>query len=290
MKGSPFGFVLMILISASLVSCEKEYSNESGNIPTNPRGDLLVGIVLKDDFSESRITYQYNTANQVLNNLYQFTSSVVNGDINTEATRDAAGLITKSRLVVKTNLNPLGDTLFYELARNASGKIVHAVVKGSESFALVAYDSLVYSYSSNKLSGVINYLVDNITGAVEPYQKFEYIYTGANVTKAIEYELSGSAISPRLVETITLEYDTKPAALALGEDEYIVGLIPANLLFPCINNVTKYESKNEDDPSLNSINTYTYIYGTSAKPSSAEIVTSRVGLPDSKGTMVFTYQ
>jgi hypothetical protein len=287
----PLIFILTFLVFAGLASCEKEYSNELGGPPVSPgAGDLLVSALVNDGVSEARYTYQYNPSDQILNSLLNITSTMVSGDLNVEATRDAAGKLTKSRYVIKTTLNPLGDTLFYQLFRNASGRVSHAIVKGSESFALVAYDSLVYSYTANRLSGFTTFFIDNISGSVEPAQKFEFTYTGANMTKAIEYELLGSVTSQKLIETITMEYDTNPAAMVVGEEEYMLGLLPANALFPSVNNLKRYERKYEGTPELNSINTFNYTYGTNRRPISAEVTTSRVGLPDAKGTMAFTYQ
>lgn len=289
MKTNTLFLAASFLAVAGLMACQKEYSNETGGIVNPPAtGGLLIGIVRKDADTESRFTYQYNANNQILDNLIKISSASFSGEKNVLASRDAFGKILGSMVVSKTSLNPTGDTISIDVKRNATGNIAYTIIRGTDPGD--GYDSLVYNFTSNKLTAILNYFVEPASGSAEPIQKFEFTYAGDNVVKSIEYELPGTLTGQRQVETITLEYDTAPAAQPLGVDEYIVGLIPANLLFPCVNNVTKYERENEDDASKNSVNTYKYSYGTNGKPVSAEMSTSRDGLPLVKTTLNFSYR
>ncbi len=282
------------IVFFALTACEKEYSNEFGSpgappVPPTSSGDLLVSAVLKDDVSELRYVYDYNAGRMMIKNTGLLTSSFLSGDFITSVSRDASGRIQTSKLFIKTTFNPLGDSVFYSFFRNSSGKVAYTIVKSSLNSSPTAYDSMVYTYTAGKLSGFIGFYVSGPGGIIEPFQKLEFTYTGANVTKAIDYELFGNLTAQKVTETITMQYDTKPAAYPLSEDDYIAGLIPINLLFPCVNNITKIE-RTYEDPDENTVTTYAYTYGSNNRPATSQVTTQQIGQPEAKGTLTFTYQ
>ncbi len=289
MRVSPF--IGAVLCTVLLMACSKEYSLETDQAPTPSVSGLLIGATIKDPLSEINFTYEYNAANLPLRNLYSLNAPGFTADGIIQATRDAAGKVNFSRIVLASNLTTGFDTINYEIARNASGKISHVLLKPADTSNTAGYDSIVYSYSaSGKISGYMVYLIEYGTGQVEPLQAAELTWDGNNVVKTLEYEYAGTPATRQLVETISFYYDDKPAARALTEEDFIANLSSVNNLVPAVNNTVKYAREFSLTPSDNVITEYKYVYGTNGKPLSAEVTTIRPGLPDGKANLTFAYR
>lgn len=283
--------IFLTLINLVFIGCQKETSFETELDPPVITGGSLVATITKDAVSELSYTYEYNAAGLPSRNIFAATAPGFTADGIFQVKRDAAGKISESTIVLASNLSPGSDTMFFEYKRNAGGKVSYMLMRFGDTTNAAGYDSIVYSYNAaGKIAGYITYLINYGSGLVEPIQQFELTWTGNNVVKSMEYELSGSLSTRKLVETLTFFYDAKPAARVLSEDDFLAGLNPANSLVPCENNNTKYSRENTEDPDTNVITEYKYVYGANGKPVSAEVTTIRPGLGDSKATLTFTYR
>jgi hypothetical protein len=283
--------VWIVFSSIIFIGCQKEYSRETDANPTPAKEGLLIAASLKDAGSDVTFTYEYNAANLPSRNLFLAKAGGLTINGITQVTRDAAGKVTFSRIVLTSNISAGSDTLNYEIKRNANGKIGYVLLKPADTANTVGYDSIVYSYNAgSKLSGYVVYLIEYGTGIVEPMQAFEITYNGNNVVKLFEYELLGAVTNRQLVETITFFYDNKPAARVVTEDDFIANLAPINNICPAVNNTLKYSREYAQDPDENVITEYKYVYGNNGKPISADVTTIRPGLADSKATLTFTYR
>jgi hypothetical protein len=281
----------LAVTSLFFIGCEKDYSLETGQDPPVAGEGLLINAKLQDPVSEIEYTYEYNSANLPIRNLFTATAAGLSADGMVQTTRDAAGKLIFSKLVISSGLSSGSDTINYDIVRGANGKIGYVILQQQDITGLAGYDSIAYTYNGNsKLSGYVVFFVEYGTGVVEPIQRFDLTYTGNNVTKLTEYELNGSLASAVLVETITFTYDDKPAARVLTEDEYIANLAPINNFVPSVNNCLNYSRDNAQDPDENVITEYNYVYGTTGKPVSAVVTTIRPGLGDGKATLTFTYR
>lgn len=284
-------FIFFILAMLGLSACQKEYSLETGSAPPVSGGGVLEKSVMKDAVSELTYLYEYNTSGLPTRNIFSLTATGFSADGIVQATRDAAGKITQSRIVLSSSLTSIPDTLFFDLKRNASGKVSYVITRFADTSNTAGYDSIVYAYNSaGKLSGYTNYLVDYTTGLAAPFQRFELTWNGNNVVKMMEYELAGSLTASKLIETITFLYDTKPAARVLTEEDFIAALAPVNNMAPAENNTVRYSREYTETPEDNEITEYNYVYGANGKPVSAEVTTTRPGIPATKATLTFTYR
>ena len=282
-----------ILFVFTIVSCQKEYSNESGGVPVDPAAtDLLIRAEVEDNSSKITCTYDYNGAGRIIKSLINLNAGTLNGDLKVEASRDASGRLTGAKLVISSTLNPAGDTANYQFVRNGTGRITAMTIKPNPNGGPLIFDSVVYTYNAaNKIASYIYYSVIRNGGSVqiEPYQKFELTYSGENATQRKEYLLNGSVNNSELLETLNLQYDAKPATRIVTEEEYMLELAPINGFLPAVNNIVRMEAISAVNIDDNYTTIYAYIYGANDKPSSAQVTTTFTDGTESVSTMRFTY-
>lgn len=280
--------ILLVTIIFGLVSCQKEYSFESGGVPVVPANGKLINYLLKDDASTIESNFTYNNANKITARNLSAVAGPFNASIITKATYNSNNLLISAQMVFVSTLNPDGDTMNYSISRAPDGKVNYYLVKFTD-FLDNGYDSIVCTYNAaNKLILQINYFIEPITGLAEPFQRIELTYNRDNLVGAKDFELAGSLTSTTLTEESTFEFDDKPAALTLEVGEYLVGM---GIDILGVNNVIKSTSTNYIDPSLNVITEYAFTYnGPNGKPSSAVVTTTRPGLPPGIGSATYVYQ
>ncbi|MCU0387699.1 MAG: hypothetical protein MUE71_03730 [Chitinophagaceae bacterium] len=287
--------VILAIFSAFLFSsCEKEYSIESDSVPGPPvLNGLLISAEVEDPQTKTSLRYDYNASGKITKNYATINAGAISADVNITASRDGSGNLSGSTVVIKSSFLPDGDTLNYKLFRNGSGRVVAMTIKPNDNGGPIAYDSTVYTYNaSNRIASYVVYGVTrNAPGVfvVIPYEKYEFIYTGENVTRRSQYELNGSVSNAQLLETLDIEYDNKPAARVLTEEEYMLELSPVNGFVPSVNNMVKITSNWPDSPDDNYVSTYVYTYGTNEKPSSAVVTTTYNAGGGSVSNIKFTY-
>jgi hypothetical protein len=215
-------------------------------------------------------------------------AGLFNANIETQPTRNANNQLLSCLIIVKSSLTPGADTLIYTFGRNAAGRLTHYLIKPTD-FATSGYDSIVCTYNaSNKLATQINYYIEAGTGNASPIQRIELTYNGNNMVNFKDYELNGTIAAATLKEENELEYDDKPAAIIVNDDEFLAGL---GIGLLGVNNVTKNTVINYDDPDENVTTAYQYTYdGPNGKPSSAIVTTTRPGFPPGLGSATYVYQ
>jgi hypothetical protein len=277
--------ILLLSLTAFYFSCSKEYSEESGS-PNPSDSPLLVRYVLNDDVSRVESNFDYNSGNRVLAHRLSAATGAFAANLEVVANRDANDRITNANVVVRTSFNPLGDTIRYIFNRNAAGRINYYLIIPFDG-GFVGYDSVACTYNAeNKLVNQLVFLVPYDGSPVEPLQRMEMSYAGNNLISARSFALSGSTTGGVLEESISYEYDNRPAALPLTEDEFIIGLGLDGL---GVNNPTKI-AKEYADPSDNLTTEYRYTYGTNGRPATAEVTSIVPGLPNGRGTATYTYR
>ena len=277
-----------------LFSCQKEYSLESDGVVGIPGDttDLLIRAEVEDPVSRVICSYEYGVTGRITKNLANFSGGGVNGDLKIEANRDGSGRLSGAKLVVVSTFNPSGDTANYQLYRNGTGRVIAMTIKPNEEGGQIIYDSVSISYNAaNKVSSYIYYSVlrNGSNFQVAPYQKFEFTYTGENVTQRLEYILTGTISNASLLETLNMQYDAKPATRILTEEEYFLELAPVNGIVPSVNNLVRLESLSELDPNENYTSVYAYVYGANNKPASAQVTTTNAAGDETVSNVKFFY-
>ncbi|HSK14221.1 MAG TPA: hypothetical protein VK907_13465 [Phnomibacter sp.] len=276
----------LCILVLTLASCQKEYSFESDGDGPQPNSGLLIKTFIEDIGATMESRFDYNSADLMTGTKIDLLAGNFSASVITDVVRDANGRINSAKMKYKTSLSADSITFTYTFSRNAAGRINYYIVSGEPSFA--GYDSILCTYSTaNKLIGALSFYVDHGTGLAEPSQLFEYTFNGNNLVAMKSYDLENSPTTPRLVETVTLEYDNRPAPMVLTEDEFILGMGHG---VPSANNVTRNITINEDDPDENVTTEYQYTYGTNGKPLTAVILTTRPGIPTGQGKITFFYQ
>lgn len=278
--------IMFLPIIIGFISCQKEYSIENGN-PTLSTSGILVRYTLKDDLSALESNFDYNAGNKMIAHRLSAVAGSFSASVQITASRNGNNQITRATMVLKSVLNPAGDTINYVFTRNAAGRILYYTMLPTD-IINNGYDSIVCTYNAaNKLTTQIVYAYFAGGGAPQPIQRVEMTYNGNNMVNYKDFELLGSLTAAQLAEEVTYEFDDKPAALATAEDEFLVGLGLGEM---GVNNVTKESRVIPDDVNENTITEKKYVYGTNGKPTSAEVTTTRPGLPARKGTATFFYQ
>jgi hypothetical protein len=287
----PFIAILALIL---LCSCEKEYSFESDgelNPPPQQTG-LLISAEVEDAISKLASRYEYNVSGAILKSISTFTAGTISGNFKVEAARDGAGRLTGAKLVFSSNFSVLGDTLNYQLFRNSSGRVTSLTIKANDSGSPIEYDSVALAYNtSDKLSSCTYFFISRSGSSINivPFQRFDFTYTGENVTQRLEYQLAGSLSSQQLIETINVQYDAEPAARVLTVEEYLLELAPVNALVPCINNPVRIEYISASDPDENFVSAYVYAYGANKKPSTAQVTNTFAVGGTTVSNMKFVY-
>jgi hypothetical protein len=284
MKKIPF--ILIPVLALFFVSCSKEYSEENGS-PVSPVNPLLVRYVLNDDLSRIESNFDYNGERKLIGHSLSAVAGGFAVNLAVFANRDANSRISSATLVVRSSFNPTGDTIRYQFSRNTAGRINYYLLIPFDN-AIAGYDSVVCTYNAqNKLITQLVYLKPTNSSVGIPIQRIEMAYAGNNMITYRDFALSGGTTGGVLEEAITFEYDNRPAALPLSEDEYIIGLGLEN---PGENNVTKLSRVYPADPDDNVTKEYRYTFGTNGRPATAEVITVMPGLPNGRGTATYTYQ
>jgi hypothetical protein len=284
MKKIPF--ILILIVPILLVSCSKEYSEEN-NTGVSNENPLLVRYLLEDDVGRMESNFSYNSGRRLISHRLNLVAGAFGANLNVSASRDANERITAATLVVRTSFNQVGDTIRYQFVRNAAGRINYYLLIPFDA-AVAGYDSIVCNYDpDNKLISQLVFLKPPNSSTAVPIQRIEMAYAGNNLVTARDFSLSGSTTGGLLEESVTFEYDNRPAALPLTEDEYIIGL---GLEGMGVNNVTRVIKVYPADQEDNVTTEYRYTYGTNGRPATAEVITIRPGLPNGRGTATYTYQ
>ena len=139
-------------------------------------------------------------------------------------------------------------------------------------------DSIAYTYDgSGKIVTMADYSKD-ATGSTTA-GKFDFTYTGANMTTLKVYDLSSG--SPVLTLTEVFDYDTKPSPLVMGNEAYILN---SSEQWFSANNIVKQTVNLVGDPVTHIIN-YNNTYNTFSKPSTINYISD--GQP--AGTATYYY-
>lgn len=227
--------LLTVLCAVAFVmtACKKEPSfedptrNPGGGSPGggNPGGGgggssnsagLLARLVLSDDAETDSSVYlfTYDAAKRL--SRVDVNSGGVTEQIRFQ--RDAAGLITQS-IIKSTDVSDLGiDSLITRYHYSTAQSRYQSVVFDLPAQSLAYSDSTVFVYdASGLLAGKISYAA--ASGASVPIEKFEFAYTGGNMTSMKNYEYDG-AWQP--VYTFDYTYDSKVNPLQIGVEALLV--------------------------------------------------------------------
>lgn len=166
------GLLYLVIITAALVSCQKEYSVENA-------GDNGAGIIIGSNCRISKIAYNDSASGSPIGSI----SAGINGtDVVTDVTKFDSITLT---INFNSVLQYFNDTVYidpsqYYVFDNATKRInslhglIDPTVPGSPEFDITfVYDAAGYlinkSYSYSTLPGI-------------PYQQVTYTYTGGNLT------------------------------------------------------------------------------------------------------------
>jgi hypothetical protein len=278
--------ILLVSMTAFVLSCSKEFSEENG-IPDPADSPVLIRHVYNDANTSLERLYEYNTGGRISNQRLEAISPGITATIGTFVARNATNSVNSANSIIISNFNPDGDTIRYQFAYTASGRIAYYLVTPLDP-SFIGYDSVVCSYNAeNKLVNQLVFLVPFDGTSPEPIQRLESSWVGNNMVSARSFALSGSTTGGVLEESSTFEFDNRPAALPITEDEFISGIA---LDAFGENNPIRVKREFPDTPSDNRTTEYKYTYGTNGRPATAVVTTIAVGFPNLVGTATYTYR
>jgi hypothetical protein len=289
-----FRYLFVALMGISMISCQKSYNPPDLVISggggsgggTSISGPLLIKMESKTVGSSATSSreYEYDAAKRLIRVLSRETDQTgAKFSYYYRYARDASGRITMIVTDIYAAGNPgvgFPDSVFinvhYPSSTGGFDYTSYQINVSGVSFK----DSSVYVYNS---SGII--FDTQVYQAVAPSPfalaaRQQYVYSGGNLITIKGYDPSVSVTSPS--GAFHFEFDSKPAALALGNESFLPGLDAGSI---SANNMTKHII---DVPGLKDTLQYSYQYhGTTQRPLSAVITQAA----EKKTHMLtFTYQ
>jgi hypothetical protein len=274
-------WLLFVLGLAAFTSCQKSYNPPDLVIPggtgsggSGASGTQLVKYEAKGvNTSEgTTITYQYDASGRITR--YDETyvdSSNIPTSYYFKYFRNASGNVTK----VSTNAYSASapgqgypDTVVYNVHYPAGSSNFDYTWYNMDLGGVVLRDSAVLVYNS---AGVVTDKYSYFGAGPLPLQQdahYQYTYSSGNITILKIFDPTVSTTTP--YGTLNFEYDSKQAALYLGNDAYLPGLDEG---FSSKNNPLKYTVTSQGQGGSGVVN-YSYQYNSDNRPTTSVTLSS----------------
>ena len=208
---------------ALVVSCQKEINFDDGN--TNPgggsptsAGKLLTRQVQTDGTDSTVVDFTYDAAKRV-----QTLNLVTDEYFNYRFVRNTLGAITQfvmhstyfdsysvDSVVITVGFNPTNDRYAYSIYTVNLGVVVN--------------DSTAYTYdAAGAISSATHYTKSFINPSYTALYRIDYTYNAGNVATEKVYDYASGTST--LQSTSTYTYDSKVAALQMGNDAILINYI-----------------------------------------------------------------
>lgn len=257
------------LTALFIVSCQKEISMETGGNPGSSgvpaSSSALLTKTVSTSGSDSSVTdFIYNTANKLIGMNLTIDTAGISSYTSQAFIRNAQGIIEK--IIIKGSaLTQYGidsevTNIHYDagLARYTSSATIINVL------GYTVKDSSFFIYdASGKIITQESY-VDNGTGGITK-ARIDFTYSGSNLASIKIYDYNSGSANLDLTETI--EYDSKPSPLILGNEAFAINS-PA---WYSSNNIVKVTTNLSTDPQTH-VETYSYTYNSVNKPQGASVL------------------
>lgn len=279
-------WVIIVLLSAVFVSCQKAYSPEGLVLPgTGTNTALLVKSETQTSgTTEGSVrTYEYDNSHRIARIITVYTDSFsASTTIAYRFIRDVDGKISQIRTNELAAVAPgagFPDSLTINV-HYLTGTSNYDYTTYSFDFSGTTFtDSSAYSYSNNIITEVRGFQRLG-SAAYTALSRGQYSYSGSNISSLKIYDPGTNT----LAATISYEYDNKPTAFSAGKDAFLPGLDP---LMYNANNIARgtivYHTGGIPTTTLE----YTYQYNTANLPVSGNSIET----PNTKTTLLkFTYQ
>jgi hypothetical protein len=270
----------LCILCYGLFSCQKEVDDilaPTGQTGNNTTG-LLAKMVITDGSDSSVYNYSYNGSNKIIGINTTDVTSGISSTTNETAVRNSQGIIqkitTKSSDFSQYGIDSIISVINYDaVSKQYKSKLIKLGIPG-----FTFKDSTVFTYdASGKIATETDYLDDG-TGNTQA-SKFEFTYTGTNLTGMKGYDLSSG--TPVLQISYVFEYDAKASPLILGNEAFLF-----NNAFQWLsaNNMLKMTTNLVGDP-ITHLTTYAYNYNSQNKPVLANVVSDG----QTVGTISYSY-
>jgi hypothetical protein len=284
------GSMLCIVVS----SCQKAYERPDITGTTtgggSGTGSLLTKLEAKTNGSTegSTIFYEYDASSRLTKITTKETdSSNQSVTYYYRYARDASGKITKIVTNLYSVVSPgngfpdsLDITVHYP-AGSTDFDYTSSVITIGGTGGLTFRDSIAYIYANGSITDTYSYS----KFASQPMtltQRFQYLYSNSNMVTQKEYD-QPNATTP--LGTYAYEYDSKTAALWLGNESFLPGLGGGG--YGSKNNMTKMTVTDNSNGSVVFSVAYTLQYNTNNLPVTGTYIIT----PGNKGaTVKYTYQ
>jgi uncharacterized lipoprotein YehR (DUF1307 family) len=260
-----FFFIIATLL---LSSCQKEYVRDDLVIGTtgNPIGQLAKLAITGTDVNVT-YTYEYDNNNQLIDVVSTSIVGTQNITYKWHFIRDNAGKMLQ--YVMKANIPGYPESVTYT-AHYPTGSVYFDYLTGKYDFAgLPVKDSSAFVLVNGKITKYATYGDYANSGYMLTYStSYTYDNSGNNITGVSNYEATSTG-TPVLAETLAYEFDSKPNALQLGQEAFVIG-------------AERYFSKNNISKSVTtsyaslpagekSTAVYSFQYNAAGKPASAVV-------------------
>jgi len=256
------------VLCLTFFSCQKEVDGGIVNGSNNGNGNgnttgLLKKFVVQDGSDSSVYNFLYdNNGKLSAVNLTTVTSGL--SEFNNQfVERNSQGMIQK--IITKASqLSQIGVDSLVAVVNSSSGKYTSKTITYDVLGVKVQF-TFMYDYdASGRIVSMKNF-IDDGSGDIDS-TRFDYIYTGSNLTLVKGYDLSSSSTIASFNEAI--EYDNKSSALMVGNEAFILNNFES---WCSSNNFTKATVNLSGDPDTH-IETWAYTYNASNKPKTVNII------------------
>jgi hypothetical protein len=286
------GSMLCMLVS----SCQKAYERPDLTDPAtgggggSGTGSLLTKVETKTNGSTegSTIFYEYDASSRLIKITTKETdSSNQSVTYYYRYARDASGKITKIVTNLYSAISPSGgfpdsmDINVHYAAGATNFDYTSSVITIGGTGGITFRDSIAYIYTNGNISDTYSYSQFS-TQPMTFTQRSQYVYSNSNMVTQKEYD-QPTATTP--VGVYTYEYDSKTAALYLGNESFLPGLGGGG--YESKNNMTKITGTDNSNGSVIFSVAYTLQYNAGNLPVTGTYLLT----PGNKGaTVKFTYQ
>lgn len=262
--------LLLAVLATTVFSCSKEKSID--NTDPNSGGpnnatNLLVKTSIKVGNDSAVNNYGYDNQKRLVSQAFTGNFNLLEDYGQMTITRNAQGVIER----ILTVDDGSGDQNEYKVYYDAAGKKYTAKTSSVTYQGVTLKDSTTYTYNGNgQITQEVHFI--NEGSGYYDYGKTEYAYSGSNLTSAKFYAKNTSNAYEQ-ASSITYQYDTKTAAMALGAE----GILLGQTTYVSANNVTKLVYTDLQDPTGNETVNFTYTYNAAGRPTNGVITIQSVG-------------
>lgn len=292
--------IFSALATLSLISCQKEISLETGAVNTGGTGGgtggtggggtatgLINKVIINSPFDTTTIKFGYDNSQKLKTNTVFIQGMLSAGDFRRHISRDAQGRIALVKDSSEMNGGVGWDT--------ATTHIFYVGTTSTVAYALSYYstteiDSIVYTYSNNRITKASIYEKNN-AGGRDLFEERIYTYDAAgNITNSKIYTATSGTLEFETENIYT--YDNKTSPFNYGAEAVVIsafGVIDMGEHVVGPNNPTKREEIDQQS-GISDIGTSNYTYNTANKPTLANVSYrpggSPIGIP---GTTSYHY-